>query len=163
MLWWCPLRLGLEVREENSLSDKELTSRDSFRIWTRDTIRYSDLDPNGHVNNGAINSYFEDGRVRFRNQYLSHLGAGMLAGFVLVKYLIQYHSMLHFPGEVDIGTMVLRIGSSSYTLGQSVFEDARCIATAEVVTVRLNAETARAARIDDAFRHALADATGFEG
>ena len=67
------------------MSDIDLTDRASYRVWTRDTIRYSDLDPNDHVNNGAINAYFEDGRVRFRKQHLSHLGAGILAGFVLVK------------------------------------------------------------------------------
>lgn len=145
------------------MSDTDLTARDIYRVWTRDTIRYSDLDPNNHVNNGAINTYFEDGRVRFRTEHLAHLGADTLAGFVLVKYLIQYHSMLHFPGEVDIGTTVLRIGSSSYTLGQAVFEDDRCVATAEVVSVRLDPQTGRASSLDDTFRQALIDATGFSG
>jgi len=143
------------------MSDIDLTDRASYRVWTRDTIRYSDLDPNDHVNNGAINAYFEDGRVRFRQQHLSHLGAGILAGFVLVKYAIEYRAMLHFPGEVDIGTTILRIGGSSYTLGQAVFRDDRCIATAEVVTVRLNPETGRSMTLDDALNQALRDATGF--
>jgi len=145
------------------MTDVDLQSRDAYRVWTRDIIRYVDLDPNNHVNNGAINTYFEDGRVRFRNDHLSHLGAGTLAGFVLVKYTIEYHTMLHFPGEVDIGTTVLRLGGSSYTLGQGVFRDDACAATAEVVTVRLDPGTGRAARLDDAFRQALREATGFEG
>lgn len=144
------------------MTDVDLKSRGAYRVWTRDTIRYSDLDPNNHVNNGAINSYFEDGRVRFRNEHLSHLGASTLAGFVLVKYGIEYHAMLHFPGEVDIGTTVLRIGGSSYTLGQCVFEDDRCIATAEVVTVRLDPDSGRSSPLDDAFKQALRDATGFQ-
>ncbi len=141
----------------------DLTDRGSYRVWTRDTIRYSDLDPNDHVNNGAINAYLEDGRVRFRNAHLSHLGAGVLAGFVLVKYTIEYRAMLHFPGEVDIGTTILRIGGSSYTLGQGVFRDDTCIATAEVVTVRLSPDTGRSMPLDDAFKQALRDATGFAG
>ena len=144
------------------MSVVDLKQRDSYRVWTQDSIRYSDLDPNNHVNNGAINAYFEDGRVRFRNAHLGHLGADVLAGFVLVKYLIEYHSMLHFPGEVDIGTTIIRVGGSSYTLGQGVFDANRCIATAEVVTVRLDPSTGRATTIDSAFRQALADATGFE-
>ena len=145
------------------MSDIDLKRRESFRVWTRDTIRYSDLDPNSHVNNGAINTYFEDGRLRFRIEHLSHLGAELLSGFVLVKYTIEYLAMLHFPGEVDIGTTVLRIGGSSYTLGQSVFRDDTCIATAEVVTVRLSPDTGRAAPLDDTFKQALRDATGFQG
>ncbi len=145
------------------MSDVDLSARASYRVWTRDTIRYSDLDPNDHVNNGAINAYFEDGRVRFRNQHLAHLGAGVLSGFVLVKYTIEYRAMLHFPGEVDVGTTVIRIGGSSYTLGQGVFRDDECIATAEVVTVRLDAATGRASRLDEAFKQALREATGFDG
>lgn len=144
------------------MSTVDLKTRDAFRVWTRDTIRYADLDPNNHVNNGAINTYLEDGRVRFRNEHLAHLGADTLAGFVLVKYSIEYHAMLHFPGTADVGTTVLRIGGSSYTLGQGVFHEDRCIATAEVITVRLSSETGRATPLDDAFRQALRDATGFE-
>lgn len=145
------------------MSEVDLKDRNSFRVWTGDTIRYSDLDPNNHVNNGAINTYFEDGRVRFRNEHLSHLGAGMLAGFVLVKYTIEYHAMLFFPGEVDIGTTITRIGGSSYSLGQAVFRDDSCIATAEVITVRLSEQTGRAMPLDDAFKQALRDASGFAG
>lgn len=145
------------------MSEVDLQDRASFRVWTSDTIRYSDLDPNDHVNNGAINTYLEDGRVRFRDQHLSHLGARMLAGFVLVKYTIEYHAMLHFPGEVDIGTTIVRIGGSSYTLGQAVFRDDTCIATAHVITVRLSADTGRSMPLDDAFKNALCEATGFSG
>ena len=127
---------GPGVRDGNTqelpsiMSDVDLKDRSAYRVWTGDTIRYADLDPNDHVNNGAINTYFEDGRVRFRNQHLSHLGAGILAGFVLVKYTVEYHAMLHFPGEVDIGTTIVRIGGSSYTQGQGVFNGDTCIATA---------------------------------
>ena len=145
------------------MSEVDLKDRSSYRVWTHDTIRFSDLDPNNHVNNGAINTYFEDGRVRFRNQHLSHLGAGVLSGFVLVKYVIEYHAMLHFPGEAEIGTTIIRIGGSSYTLGQAVFRDATCIATAQVITVRLSPETGRSMPLDDDFKQALRDATGFAG
>jgi len=53
---------------------------------------------------------------------------------------------------------VLRIGRSSYTLGQGLFEDERCVATAEVVTVRLDPETGRAAPLSEALRAALESA-----
>ena len=151
------------MAEPSLMTDIDLKDRGSFRVWTRETIRYSDLDPNSHVNNGAINAYFEDGRVRFRNEHLSHLGAGILSGFVLVKSTIEYHAMLHYPGEVDIGTTIIRIGGSSYTLGQAVFRDHTCIASAQVVSVRLGEATGRASPLDDAFKEALRAATGFEG
>ena len=141
------------------MPEVNLKHRESYRVWTADTIRYSDLDPNGHVNNGAINAYFEDGRVRFRNDHLSALADDILSGFALVKYTIEYHRALHFPGTVDIGTRVTRVGRSSYTLGQGIFRDGQCIATAEVVTVRLDPGSGKSVPLDERFKSALADAT----
>ena len=43
---------------------------DTYSVWTKDSIRYQDLDPNEPVNYGAINEYFEDGQGRFRQDYL---------------------------------------------------------------------------------------------
>ena len=36
--------------------------RKAYTDWSTNNVRYSDLDPNGHVNNGAINTFFEDGK-----------------------------------------------------------------------------------------------------
>lgn len=136
-------------------SDIDLADRSIYPVWATDTIRYSDLDPNNHVNNGAINSYLEDGRVRFRTEHLASVGADVLAGFVLVKYTIEYRSALHFPGSVEIGTAVVRIGTKSYTVGQAVFRDQLCIATAEVVTVRTDPTSGRSVALDESLRAAL--------
>ena len=43
---------------ENSVLD--LKNKSIYPSWTKCTVRYSDLDPNGHVNNGGINAFFED-------------------------------------------------------------------------------------------------------
>ena len=115
----------------------DLTRRAAFAEWTRVTIRYADLDPNNHVNNGAINQFFEDGRVQFRMARMAPLGTATLAGFALVRYSAVYRAALHYPGDVEIGTVVTRIGGSSYDLGQGLFQGDKCIATAEVTTVHI--------------------------
>ena len=51
-------------------------------------MRYSDLDPNGHVNNGAINMFFEDGRVAFREQRMAIGGKALLTGFEVKKFSV---------------------------------------------------------------------------
>ena len=40
------------------MEDEILNLKDPsiYSSWTKSTVRYSDLDPNGHVNNGAINA-----------------------------------------------------------------------------------------------------------
>lgn len=144
------------------MESQKLKARASYRIWTRDTIRYGDLDPNNHVNNGAIGAYLEDGRVRFRDEHIQPLcpDISVLSGFVLVRCLVEYHAPLHFPGEVEIGTTVLRVGRSSYTLGQALFSGESCAVTAEVVTVYVDPQTGVATPLPDVFRLALGDAVG---
>jgi acyl-CoA thioester hydrolase len=140
------------------MSDNEspdLTSRDTFTVWTTDTVRYSDLDPNGHVNNGAINQFFEDGRVNFRLVRLTAADGDKLSGFAVVKFSVSYRAPAHYPGEVEIATVVTRVGGSSYGLGQGLFQDGKCVATAEVVTVHFDPETSTSKPLPDDIRAAL--------
>ena len=135
--------------------DIDLTDRDIFVVWTTDTVRYGDLDPNLHVNNGAINQFFEDGRVNFRQQRLSSTDGDKLTGFAVVKFSVSYRAPAHYPGEVEIGTVVTRVGGSSYGLGQGVFQNGICVATAEVVTVHFDPETSTSRPLPDDIRAAL--------
>lgn len=129
--------------------------RNRYRVWTSDTIRYSDLDPNNHVNNGAMNEYFEDGRVRLRQTHFSHLGQDTLSGFVIARCSVEYYLPLHFPGIVEIGSVVSRIGRTSYTLIQAVFVKDRCYAVAEVITVLIDPETTKPVPIKTELRTTL--------
>jgi acyl-CoA thioester hydrolase len=129
--------------------------RSVYVDWTRDVIRYADLDPNGHVNNGAINQFFEDGRVHFRTNRLVTAGPSVLTGFAIRRFTAEYHAALKYPGEVDIGTVIIRIGGTSYTLGQGVFVGDTCVATAEVVTVFFDPATGRPRPLTDELRAVL--------
>jgi len=133
----------------------DLTNRAIYRVWTEDTVRYSDLDPNGHVNNGAINQFFEDGRVGFRLARLTEAAGDKLTGFAVVRYAANYLASAHYPGTVDIGTTVTRVGNSSYGLGQAVFQGGTCVATAEIVTVHFDPQTSRPRPLSDEIRAAL--------
>ena len=133
----------------------DLTDRAIYEVWVTDTVRYSDLDPNNHVNNGAINQFFEDGRVGFRLQRLIEAAGNTLTGFAVVKYAATYISPAHYPGTVEIGTIVTRVGNSSYGLGQAIFQDGKCVATAEIVTVHFDPATSRPIPLPDPIRSAL--------
>ena len=124
----------------------------TYPVWTKDSIRYRDLDPNEHVNNGAINEYFEDGRVRFRQDYLTSAAYDVLSGFVLARFTVEYYSPIFFPGEVDIGTAITRVGRTSYTLIQGLFHDGQCVASAEVVSVLIDPHTGKPTPIPDRLR-----------
>jgi len=137
----------------------DLKDRGTYPSWTTSTIRYSDLDPNGHVNNGAINAFFEDGRVRFRNDRMLKLGYEILTGFALVKFTVEYLAPIYFPGSVDVGTVVTRIGGSSYTLGQGIFNENKCVSTAEVITVSFDPKTHKSQKLTPELRKILEEAS----
>lgn len=137
------------------MRDIDLKAKGNFASWITDVIRYNDLDPNGHVNNVSVCTFFEDGRVMFRDRHFTGQVENVLTGFVLARYLIEYHRPLSFPGSVDVGTTIIRIGRSSYTFGQAVFRGEECAATAEAVQVRIDPNTGRSIPLSEEFKAAL--------
>ena len=93
--------------------------------------------------------------MQFRTAHLSNYSEDILAGFVLVKFSVEYLRSLNYPGSVDVGTLVSNVGRTSYLLKQGLFLEKNCIAIAEVVTVCLNNETRRAEVINDQLRGIL--------
>ncbi len=118
------------------------TERASYKIWTFDKLRYNDTDRQGHVNNAVFATFFETGRVAFLYDQALNLAAPGCE-FVVARLAIDFRAELYFPGNVDIGTRVLRTGRSSFVFGQGVFKDDLCVATAESVGVQMNKETRR--------------------
>jgi acyl-CoA thioester hydrolase len=105
-------------------------------------IRYSDLDRQGHVNNAVFATFSEVGRVAFMYDPERPLAIEG-RGFVIARLLIDFRAELFWPGTVEIGTGVLKIGRSSFTLAQGLFNDGRLVATTEATIVMVDKETRR--------------------
>jgi acyl-CoA thioester hydrolase len=113
---------------------------DAYPSRTSTDIRYADLDRQGHVNNAVFASFCEIGRVAFLYDPERPLApAG--TSFVIARLVIDFRAELFWPGTVEIGTGVLSIGRSSTTLAQGLFNEGRCVATAEGVIVMQDEET----------------------
>lgn len=149
------------MRQPETLPSIDLSRRDVFRDWTQAIIRYRDLDPNGHVNNGAINGYFEEGRIHFRREELVAHGRDTVAGVAIIRFDARYLNALYFPGGVEIGTNILSVRAATFTFGQAIFQDETCIATARVESVFINPANGRAVRIPKEIRSVLAAAMPF--
>ena len=103
----------------------------------------ADIDHQGHVNNAVHPVLFTNGRYDFILRNLpDRVAAGDL--FALVKITIEYLGEMHHPGEVEVGTLVRRVGRTSITFGQGMFNGGRCVAVSESVMVLLDAATRRA-------------------
>jgi acyl-CoA thioester hydrolase len=66
---------------------------------------------------------------------------------------ISFLAESHWPGKVELGSGVIRVGTSSITVGSAAFKDGVCIAAAEMTVVRLKGKAPHP--IDTAFRAAL--------
>jgi len=117
--------------------DKRLQDRSIYPHWCTDTVRFSDQDAAGHVNNVALCAYLETARLTFMREM------GMMAeredgvGGISAGMHISFLAESHWPGRVELGTGVIRVGTSSITLGSAAFKDGACIAAAEMTVVSL--------------------------
>ena len=103
------------------MSRPEPRGRDNYRHFTTITTRWSDNDVYGHVNNTIYYQWF-DSAV---NAVL--VGAGLLditygdpIGLV-VETGCTYFAPLSFPGDVEVGLAVDRLGGSSVTYRIGIF------------------------------------------
>lgn len=130
---------------------------DYFPIKTFEKVRYADTDRQGHVNNAVFSTLLETGRVEILYDPQQPL-ASTNCSFVIVSLTLNFHAEITWPGRVEIGTRVSVIGRSSVTLEQALFQDERCVATANTIIVHMNDTTKRSQPLGDA---AVTYLTGF--
>jgi acyl-CoA thioester hydrolase len=107
-----------------------------------DNIRFADLDVQNHVNNVAIATFFETGRVGFSRDPV-HGFTVPGAGFALRRIEIDYLAEMRFPGQVIIATRVKRLGTTSLALDHALFVGEICAATAVSTIVLTDPKTKR--------------------
>ena len=61
--------------------------------------------------------------------------------FVIANLSIQYLDEIHWPGLIQIGTQIERIGKSSITFEQTLMQEERLVATAQTVIVQVDPKT----------------------
>lgn len=98
--------------------------------------RFQDLDPLGHINNVAIGAFYEEGRGALnRKAFPLEMRKAHSMRMVIADVHIAYLDEAFYPNDLVVGTGVLRIGGSSYTIGQGLFQNGRCIGASEAVLV----------------------------
>jgi len=74
---------------------------------------------------------------------------------VLAKLDINYIAEVLWPGTVEIGTRVMRVGRSSVSMQQAVFQAGRLCASAETVVVHFDEATRKSHAFSEAQRAKL--------
>ncbi|MGJ4994809.1 acyl-CoA thioesterase [Bradyrhizobium sp. HKCCYLS3077] len=117
---------------------------EDFPYRLTDNVRFGDLDPNQHVNNAVYATYFETGRVTLMKDPRHGLLQDGLA-WIMVRLDMHFRAELRWPGTIELGLGVVKLGRTSVTCEQVVFSDGRCVASATAVMVLIDEVTRKPA------------------
>lgn len=137
--------------------DIDLSSRAIYPFVSREKIRFGDVDRQNHVNNLVICEYIECSRVEMRDRCFPKFAEDKSLMWLIAHFEVSFQAALRYPGEVDVGCCVTRLGTKSYVLGHAVFRDETCIATAKTTTVFCDSATYKSQIIPDPLRRHLED------
>jgi acyl-CoA thioester hydrolase len=127
---------------------------EDFPLKTFDKVRYADTDRQGHVNNAAFATFLETGRVEvLYNPEYPILTEG--SSFVIASLKLDFLKEITWPGQVDTGTGILKIGKSSIRIYQKLFQNEQCVANAETVIVQVDDKTGRGSPLTENARKTL--------
>jgi acyl-CoA thioester hydrolase len=132
--------------------------RSAFGGFRPVTLRWSDVDIYGHVNNAAY-YLFVDTAV---NEWLIHHAGEDLRQHqqigVVAETGCQFAAQIDFPGQIEVGLAVARIGRSSVTYRFGIFVAGQDSASAygRFVHVYVDRDSRRPSSVPDPVRSALA-------
>ena len=96
---------------------KALKDPTLFSFWSSVSVRFSDLDPNNHVNNAVTLSYIETARLGIRSAVLNELDDETKnLSWVVVAQSIAYFQPISYPSEVKIGCFEIERIPSGFNL-----------------------------------------------
>ena len=130
----------------------------AFRFFQDITVRYGDLDPQGHVNNARYLTYLEHARL----SYIRALGlwdghSFFSIGFILATAEITYKAPILLGQKVRVGVRIPRLGNKSLTMVYTVRdgETGEELASAETVLVAYDYRTGATMPLPDHWREAI--------
>ena len=146
------------------MTDFVATERSSYKKWSREILRYSDLDPVGHVNNNAYGQLVENARTLLFDDAQKISGQNnkeiQTRDWVIRRLEFDFLKELRYPGEVDVGIAVTQFGNSSMIIQHGVFSKDYCAATAMGVSVYFDLSKRASTTIPRAIEEAMKNLAG---
>jgi acyl-CoA thioester hydrolase len=134
--------------------DPHRLERSTYPHLRRFDTMFADMDVQWHVNNVAIARFFEEARASLHRAAWD-LISGRSAPMVLARVEIDYLRTVAYPGTIEIGIGIHRVGNRSFEQAAALFQDGRCAALSMATSVCLSGDRSRPAEITDAERGAL--------
>jgi acyl-CoA thioester hydrolase len=128
---------------------------DDFRHRTRIEVRFRDIDSFGHVNNAVIATFIEQARVRYLREVVGVDPVGKMP-LILGMLKIDYLSPIFLADDVQVGSRIDWIGTSSIAMSHLLTAGGRELARSTSVLVAYDYEKARPMPVPDDWRTAFA-------
>lgn len=94
-----------------------MTEPTNYTYYHPITVRFSDLDTQGHVNNTVYLTYIEIARLGYYEQVgIWRREYGVNTGMVVAHIDIDYLAPIFFGQEIQVGLRLARMGHKSFTL-----------------------------------------------
>jgi acyl-CoA thioester hydrolase len=123
-------------------------------ILTKIIPRVSETDGVGHINNVFIPVWFEAGRREIFKIFSPRLDFKQWR-LALVKVEVEYVDQIYLAYEAEIKTGVKKIGSSSFTIFEEIYQTERLCARGQSIYVNYNFDKKKSEPIPKNIREQL--------
>lgn len=117
----------------------------------RETVRFNDCDPMGHLNNALFSTYLEQARLAWFGQDERY----PLRDVILARTEIDFRSPVEAGETVEISVRPTRVGTKSFELAYELHADGRLVAEAKSVLVGYDYDEAKSIPIPDRWRRRM--------
>ena len=123
---------------------RKLSKKPWFPVKAPVTVRFSDVDIMGHVNNARYLSYFEQARVEYYKRLklldLRKMNGRSAFGFIVGEITIKFHAPATIDETLIVGIRVAELRTKAYRMEYEIHEkkSKRLIATGTSVQVMYN-------------------------
>ena len=123
-------------------------------IFTNIVPRVSETDGVGHINNVFVPIWFEAGRREIFRIFSPNLDF-VNWKLALVKVTVEYVDQLYLAENVEIRTGIEKIGNSSFTIKEEIYQNDRLCAKGEAIYVNYNFKEKKSEPISNEIRDKL--------
>ncbi|NIJ36127.1 acyl-CoA thioester hydrolase [Sphingopyxis panaciterrae] len=105
-------------------------------------IRFADVDMFRHLNNVATGQFYEEARFELLAEARELVAKEDRGALVIASVNTSFLGQARYPGTIDVGTGILRVGERSLVIAQGLFVGGKCIGVADSVIVSTGPEGA---------------------
>lgn len=110
--------------------------------------RFVETDALGHINNTVVPVWFEAARTDIFKIFNPEQNLAKW-NLIIAKIEVNYEAQIAYQNEVEIRTHISKVGNSSFTVLQEVYQQAKRVAWGECVMVKFDYDSAKAQSIND--------------